>query len=402
MPLPLYRYTATRLNGKRVRGELQAANRQALGEQLRERGLYLTDCSEQAANARAAKALSAQQLAEFCRELGTMLGAGVPLVRALSIMAKRDIKPAVQEVYLQLFRAIKQGSMLSDAMEGLAGVFPELLVSMFRASESSGRMEGTSLRMAEHYEKAYRLSKKVRSAMVYPIILLCVTFFVLLAVFLLILPKFFDLFSGLNTPLPPITRFMLSLSVALQQHWMLVVAGVLTAILVLRLLAAAKPVRLLLDRAKLRLPVVGRLLRVIYTARFARTLSSCYASGVSIVTALRNTRDTVGNTYIASQFAALVADVRNGRSLSAAVRGVSGFDTKLAASVQIGEETGRLYDMLESTADAFDYEADTALSQLVAMLEPVMIILMAAVIGTVIVSVILPLTTLYDAIGMSA
>lgn len=400
--MPLYRYTATRLNGKRVRGELQAAGRQALAEQLRERGLYLTDCSEQAAAARAAKALSAEQLAEFCRELGTMLGAGVPLVRALSIMAKRDIRPAVREVYLQLFHAIKQGSMLSDAMEGMAGAFPELLVSMYRASESSGRMEVTSLRMAEHYEKTYRLGKKVRSAMVYPIILLCVTFVVLLAVFLLILPKFFELFSSLNTPLPPITQFMLSLSVTLQRHWILFVAGVLSAILALRLLAATKPVRLLLDRIKLRLPVAGRLLRVIYTARFARTLSSCYASGVSIVTALRSTRDTVGNTFIASQFSALVADVRNGKSLSASVRGVSGFDTKLSASIQIGEETGRLYDMLESTADAFDYEADTALSRLVAMLEPVMIILMAAVIGTVIVSVILPLTTLYDAIGMSA
>ena len=323
-------------------------------------------------------------------------------MRAINIMARRDIPQRVKDVYLTLYRALKQGSMLSEAMEKQTGVFPDLLISMYRASEASGQMELTSAKMAAHYEKSYRLSKKVRSAMTYPIILAVVTVIVLLAVFLFILPKFFDLFSQMNAELPGITQFMLNLSVFLKNDWLYVLIGVLAVALIFKALMQIPRLRLMRDKGYLHLPVAGKLLKIIYTARFARTLASCYASGISIIASLKNSRDTVGNTYIESQFAELINDVRSGKPLSAAIKKVDGFDTKLSASIEIGEETGKLYDMLESMADAFDYDADIALSRLVSLLEPVMIVLMAVIIGFVIVSVMLPMTTLYDAIGMSA
>jgi type IV pilus assembly protein PilC len=380
---------------------MQAANKPALREQLQAQELYLSTCSEQD-DQKQTKRLNAKQLGEFCRELGTLLGAGIPLVRAINIMARRDIPQRVKDVYLTLYRALKQGSMLSEAMEKQAGVFPDLLISMYRASEASGQMELTSAKMAAHYEKSYRLSKKVRSAMTYPIILAVVTLIVLLAVFLFILPKFFDLFSQMNAQLPGITRFMLNLSVFLKNDWLYVLIGVLAVALIFKALMQIPRLRLMRDKGYLHLPVAGKLLKIIYTARFARTLASCYASGISIIASLKNSRDTVGNTYIESQFAELINDVRSGKPLSAAIKKVDGFDTKLSASIEIGEETGKLYDMLESMADAFDYDADIALSRLVSLLEPVMIVLMAVIIGFVIVSVMLPMTTLYDAIGMSA
>ncbi len=400
--MPVYQYKASRLNGKTVAGEMQASGRAQLQSQLQEQNLFLTSCTEVKDTTAASKKLNALQLAEFCRELGTMLGAGVPLIRALSIMAKRDIPKKQKEVYTKLYRALKQGSMLSDAMAQQGNVFPDLLISMYRASEASGQMDITSEKMAVHYEKAYRLSKKVRSAMVYPIILSCVTLLVLLVVFLVVLPKFFALFETLDTALPPITQFMLDLSIGLKNNWLFVLIGVLLLVLGLKMLFTIAAVKRWGDRTKLRLPIVGRLMRTICTARFARTLSSCYASGLSIIASLNNTRDTVGNTYIAAQFPKLISDVRSGKSLSQSIRGVEGLDSKLSATIQIGEETGKLYEMLDSMANSFDYESEIALGRLTAMLEPIMIVIMAVVIGTVIISVMLPLTTLYDAIGSAA
>ena len=399
--MPVYRYKASDLDGKTVRGEMQAVSEPALREQLLQKELYLAVCSERGGEEKAGKKLNARQLSEFCRELGTMLGAGVPLVRALNIMAKRDIPEKVKDVYVRLYRSLKQGSMLSEAMEE-QGTFPELLVSMYKASEASGQMEQTCAKMAEHYEKSYRLKKKVSSAMFYPALLVVVTVGVLLIVFLVILPTFFQLFADMNAELPGITQFMLNVSVGLKNNWLYLLIGVLVLVLAGRLLLRVPAVRLARDRMRLRIPVVGKLLKIIYTARFARTLSSCYASGISIIASLRNARDTVGNDYIASQFDGVLNEVRSGKSLSAAIKRVDGFDSKLSASIQIGEETGKLYDMLENMADAFDYDADTALARLVAMIEPVMIIVMALIIGTVIISVMLPLTSLYDAIGASA
>lgn len=393
-----YKYTALQLDGKKIKGKMQAKDKAELHKLLQNKDLFLTDASEIGENVKQVK-FKPQELSEFCRELGTMLSAGIPLIRAVSIMTARDISKKKKDVYTNLFRSIKQGLMLSEAMEQQGQVFPELLISMYRASEASGQIDTTSKRMAEHYEKTHRLRKKVSSAMMYPIILSIITLGVLLVVFLAVLPKFFTLFEELNTPLPAITRFMLGFSNFLKTNWALVFIGVLVFILALNLLGKAPKVRYFKDKAKLRIPVIGKLLKIIYTARFATTLSSTYASGISIVRALGNTRDTVGNTYIASQFGELIQNVRSGEIFSQSIAKIDGFDPKLAATILIGEETGKLDDMLNATANDFDYEAEMALNKLTAIVEPCMIVIMAVVVGTVIVSVMLPMTTLYDAIG---
>jgi len=398
--VPLYRYRAAKLDGKKVRGEIQAQDQVVLQELLLDKELFLTAC-EEVPKKLAGKALGAKQLADFCRELGMMLSTGVPLTRALSIMSRRDIKQETKSLYTDLHRQLRQGAMLSEAMMQ-QGTFPDLLVSMISASEASGSMDKTAIKMADHYDKSYRLSRKIRSAMTYPIILGTITVIVLLVVFLMVLPRFFDLFDSLDTELPQITKFMLNLSIFLRDNGIWTIICAFLVVLGFRLLRNVPSVKVSFDRLKLRLPVVGKLLKTIYTARFARTFSSCYASGISIISALNNTRNTVGNTYIAEQFTEMIRNVREGKPLSVALQAVDGFDVKLAASILIGEETGRLYDMLEATADAFDYDAEIALARLTALIEPVMIVLMALIIGTVVMSVMLPMTTLYDAIGASA
>ncbi|MEG0156698.1 MAG: type II secretion system F family protein, partial [Anaerovoracaceae bacterium] len=254
-------------------------------------------------------------------------------------------------------------------------------------------------RMADHYEKSHRLKQKVKGAMIYPIILIVVTVLVVLVVFLAILPKFFQMFEELETPLPGITQLMINISKGLQSNWLYLLIGVLVAVVAIKALLSLPKVRIAVDRAKLKLPIIGKLIRVIYTARFARTLCSCYTSGISMINSLENTKDTVGNKYIEAQFEEVMAGVKNGEALSAAIGKVVGFDPKLAASILIGEETGRLDAMLENTADTFDFEAEIALQKLTATVEPAMIVLMAIIIGTIMISVILPLPAMYSAVG---
>lgn len=399
--MPFYQYHAARMNGKKVKGTARAADQLELREQLRKEELFLVNAKE-ADEAKSVKPLKAIQLAEFCRELGMMIGAGVPLIRALHIMTQRDISARMKDIYTKLHGAIQQGQMLSEAMEQQNGVFPELLVNMYRASEATGSMEETCKKMARHYEKSHRLTSKVKSAAVYPIILIIVTAVVLLVVFLGILPKFFVLFEDLDTELPALTQFMINLSHNLQRYWLQVLIAVLVLILIMQTAIRTDRVRLAVDKIKLKIPMVGKLLKIIYTARFAGSLSSSYASGISMITSLQNTKNTVGNRYIASQFDKVIRDVRSGEPFSKSIEGIDGFDKKLAASILIGEETGQLESMLLNTSDAFDYEAEIALQRLTAIMEPALIIVMAIIIGSVIVAVILPMPTMYNAIGSGA
>ncbi|MEG0391704.1 MAG: type II secretion system F family protein [Anaerovoracaceae bacterium] len=395
--MPIFEYNAAQLSGKKVKGKKQADSAATLRTALEEENLYLISCKE--AEEKKTKPMKAKLLAEFCRELGMMLGAGVPLIRALNIMVQRDIHPKQKGSYIKLHQSLQRGYMVSDAMEEQKGIFPEFLINMFKAAEATGGMEKTCSRMADHYEKSHRLKQKVKGAMIYPIILIVVTVLVVLVVFLAILPKFFQMFEELETPLPGITQLMINISKGLQSNWLYLLIGVLVAVVAIKALLSLPKVRIAVDRAKLKLPIIGKLIRVIYTARFARTLCSCYTSGISMINSLENTKDTVGNKYIEAQFEEVMAGVKNGEALSAAIGKVVGFDPKLAASILIGEETGRLDAMLENTADTFDFEAEIALQKLTATVEPAMIVLMAIIIGTIMISVILPLPAMYSAVG---
>lgn len=343
--------------------------------------------------------MKAKALASFCRELGMMIGSGVPLIRALGIMVQRDINPKARDSYVQLHQDLQRGYMLSEAMEAQHGVFPELLINMYRASEASGGMEETCKRMAEHYEKSYKLKQKVKAAMIYPIMLLCVTFVVLMMIFLVVLPKFFSLFEKMNASMPAITKFMLNLSSGIRSNWLIIIIVILIIIAVIKGIHQVPAIKKALDQFKLKLPGLGKLFRIVYTARFARTLCSCYTSGISMINSLQNTKNTVGNKYVESQFDDMIMEVRNGENLSTAIGHIKGFDPKLSASILIGEETGRLDQMLQDTADSFDFDADMALQKMVSTVEPILIVLMAVIVGTVMISVILPLPRMYNAVG---
>lgn len=399
--MPKYQYRAADAGGKAVKGILTAADENELYEKLKTEGKYLISAKKKAERRRTVQ-LKPKALADFCRELGTLLGAGVTLVRALGMVAQNEsVKPRERAVYAELLRRIRQGVALSDAMESMDGVFPPMLVSMFRASEAAGNMDVTARRMGEHYNKEYRLNAKVKSSMTYPKLLGGLIILVVAVLVGYVLPQFDSLFS-LMEELPLPTQILYAITDFVGQYWYLVIAGAVAAVAVIRTVCKIAAVRLLLDRARVHLPLVGKLWKVIYTARFARSLSSLYTAGIPIVTAMQIAKNSIGNAYIEKQFDQAVPVVRAGGNLSDAIGPMDGFVGKLAFSTRVGEETGSLDTMLASVAADLEYESELAVNKMVSYLEPGMIIVMAVIVGFVMVAVMMPIYASYSAIETSA
>lgn len=396
--MPYYRYTALDRENRKTTGVIEA--RDEAGFRKIMRGMDLVPLKFKALGEKANRyRINANEVAEFCRQLANMLSSGIMAVRAMEILKERDLKSKLKNIYGQLYKDIQQGTTISDAMRRQGKAFPILLINMFASGEASGRLDHVAERMALHYEKEYKLNGKIKNAMLYPKILSAATVVVVLIIFVFVLPEFFDMLEGLGAGLPAITRGVIGISDFLVTQWYVLLIALLAVIAILRYLLSLYGIRLMLDKAKLRLPVVGKLLKIIYTARFARTLSSLYSSGVSMIHALEITGTVVMNTYIENQFTGLIRDVLNGEPLSGSIRKISGFDSKLPNTILVGEEAGRLDAMLLSTAESFDYEAEQAVNALVALAEPVMIVTMALVIMAVLLSVMQPMASLYESFG---
>jgi type IV pilus assembly protein PilC len=397
--MPNFKYVALGADGKTYRGIMNAPDRSALNDRLREEGKFLTTVKE-VGEKKYLRKLKTVVVADFCRQLGTLLGAGVSLVRALNIIASEEnLKPREKAVYVDMLKTIRQGISLSEAMEKQSPAFPELLVNMLRSAEVSGNIDQTCKRMADHYEKEHKINSKVRSAMVYPIILAVMMVVIIIFCCAYILPQFSDLFAGMDLPL--LTRIIMGLSDAIVNYWYLILIAVVLLVFAINMILKIPPIRCAFDHLKLKLPVIGKLLRTIYTARFARTLSSLYGSGVPIMSSLSTAARTVGNKYIAGQFDAAVQSLQQGGTLADAMRGIDGFEIKLASSVNIGEETGNLDEMLDVTADSYDYASEQAINRLVSLMEPVMLIVMGVMVGCIMLGVLLPIFSSYNAIADS-
>ena len=393
--MPEYQYTAQTSSGKRISGSMTANDEEALSEALKQQGNYLIK-AKQTVSLHKSQKLNMLQISEFCRELGTLLSAGVSLVRALKIISQQEtIKPVERKVYDELLSSIRQGDALSEAMNKQGAVFPQLLINMIKTGEAGGNLDKVTMNMATHYEKSYRLSKKVSGAMTYPAILLIMIIAVTIFIVAYIMPQFETIFSAMPE-LPGTTKFLLAMSNAIKNDWAIILIVIVLIVIGLIALLKVPAVRLFVDKMKVKYPYFGKLMKIIYSARFARTINSLYSAGLLLVSSLSIGVKTVGNKYVESQFNDLIISVRSGQSLSSAIRKVDGFVHKLADSIMVGEETGSIDTMLNATADSLEYDSDSAVSKMITFLEPALIILMAAVIGFIMISVMTPIYQYYQ------
>lgn len=395
--MPIYKYTAKDITGKKVRGTAKAENSSLLMAHLAEKQIFITNTVEINIEAKKNR-LNSSELAELSRDLGTMISAGIILIRAISIIINRENNSAkLKKVYLDIYHSLKNGTSFSDSLRAQGTAFPELFISMVYAGEVSGQIDKTLMKMALYYDKENRLKKRVSNATIYPKILIIITTLVVIGIFTFILPNFFKMFEDMELPLP--TRVILSISNVLIEYWYVILGLITIIIIIIYLLLQRKEVRIFIDKTKLRTPFIKKLIKIIYTARFARTISTLYDSGLTLVNSVQAAAGTVGNRYIASQFGDVLNKVKSGIPLSTAITSVNGFDTKLSSVIMIGEETGRLSDMLNSVADSFDYESEASTQRLIAIMEPVMIIIMAVIICLIMLAVMLPLLEVYQNMG---
>lgn len=394
-----YKYKARDEEGNVISGRMKAVDENDLHEKLKNDNMFLLDLKEETSTRKGTKRLKLDRLADFARSISKLLGAGVTLVRALGIVSEDEsISEKEREIYQNVLKQVKSGMTFSDALEEQGDTFPTLFVNMIRSAESGGNLDETCMNMANYYSKEYRINQKISSSMVYPKILTVLIIIVLIVIMGFVLPQFESLFAQMES-LPVTTRILMGISNFVANYWYLLIFFCVILFMIIKVVFTIPSVKLWKDKMELRIPKIGRLKKIIYTARFSRTLSSLYSAGIPIITCLQIAKATIGNSYIESQFEKLIADVRSGETLSSGVDKIDGFVKKLPSSINIGEETGALDHMLISIADQMDYDSEIATEKMVAMLEPVMIVIMAVVVGFIMISIIQPIYGSYQAIA---
>ncbi len=392
--MPEYKYIGKTLDNKTIKGKIIGNNQKEAFETLKGKEIYAYQIKEIEIISFKKTRLKAKSLADFSRQLGTMLSAGVPITKSLKILLSHAENPKQKKIFEKLYNTINKGNSLSLAMEECKGTFPELMINMFKAGETTGSVDKAALKMADYYEKEHKLNSKLKGAMIYPVILLGVTIAVTLMLFTFVVPRFVGLLGEGKIPL--ITRILLAISSFITGYWYLIIAFVILLIVSIIYTLRIPKVKLRVDYLKLKMPVIGKLLAIIYTARFARTLSSLYGSGVNMMEAVKGSSNTIGNHYLVKRFEEVNVKVREGNSLSSSIENILGIEKKLSATIYIGEETGRLDQLLDSIATNYDFEADAATTRLLSLIEPAMIILMTLIVGSILLGVMLPMMTSYN------
>lgn len=416
--MPKFKYTAADSAGNEKNGIIEAVNRPAALLRLKEMGLAsatVIEFSQSAAKPVAAVTASKppkpsgaisislsrlfsgrikrKQLMIFTRQLATMIDAGVPLLRALQIIQKQEKSAVTKRITGELCEAVESGSTFAEALAQHQKTFDKLYVNMVKAGEIGGVLQVTLSRLAEFTEKAEKIKTKIKGAMIYPIVVLFMALGILSFLLIKIVPKFTDIFKDLlgGAPLPPLTRFVVAAS-NVMVHRAPVVIGVLVGVIILvNLIGRTKFGRYWFDVAKLKMPVIGPLVLRVGISRFTRTLGTLLNSGVQILQALTIVRDTAGNEFIARAVQSVHDSIKEGESVAAPLEQSNVFPTMVVSMINVGEETGRLPDMLIKIADTYDTEVDAAVEGLTSVIEPILIIFLALVVGTIVIAMFMPM-----------
>ena len=397
--MAIFRYVATDLGGKTVRGRESAEDKNALIEKLRDKGLFCTSFTEEAEKVQDAKVkFKTKDLSFMCRQISTMLTSGITLVKALSILVAQQENKKMKAVLTELYDDVQRGKSFSEALQSQGNAFPNLFVSMVAAGESSGNLDMIMQRLSNHYDKENKTNNKIRSAMTYPMVLGGIMVVIVIALFTFIIPTFAEMFSDPDQ-IPVLTKIMLAISDSMTKYWFIYIGGVIGLVLLIRFLKKVPSVKLWWDKTKCRIPKAGKLICTIYTSRFAHTMSSLFASGMQMVECIQKSEQVLGNSYISKEFETVIENVKQGESFSTALGRTGIFDGIFTSVIYVGEESGTLDDILEKTADYYDDESDTAISKLTGMLQPLMILIMGVLVMLVLLAVYPAMYGAMDAVG---
>ena len=422
--MPRYTYIALDSRGQESTGRLEASSTSEAINQLRQAGYFPTNVSEEGmAGTTETKAVPQKTrppraerksfsskniilfqrktvkpkvLMIFTRQLATLIDAGLPLLRGLNVLAKQERDPVLKSTINKVADSVQGGSTFSEGLAQHPRLFNDLYVNMVRAGELGGVLEVVLTRLAEFQEKAQKIKNKIVAAMVYPIIVLMLALAILTFLMIFIVPRFEAIFHDMlgDKPLPAITLFVIAASSFMQNHWAILLGLLAGTIVLSKLASRTQAGRAVLDRIKLRAPLFGDLIRKTSISRFSRTLGTLVTSGVPILQALTITRETAGNLVIARAISRVHDSVKEGESIVLPLEASGAFPPMVVSMIDVGEETGQLPEMLLKIAEVYDDEVDNSVAALTSLLEPIMIVLLALIVATIVIALFMPLISI--------
>jgi type IV pilus assembly protein PilC len=426
--MPKFSYVAMDSRGKETKGTLDVTTQSEAIGRLKEMGFFPTKVVEidkgkkPEAKAKAAPGgkpakkgfgainikvpglsgrVGSKILTTFTRQLATLVDAGLPLLRGLRVLEKQEKNQTLKEIIAKLALSIEGGSTFSEALAQHPKVFNKLYVNMVKAGELGGVLEVVLGRLADFMEKAQKIKGKVISAMFYPSAVITVAVAILTVLMVWVVPKFKDIFKDMlpGEALPGFTRFVLGISDAIAHHFIITVIVVKVCVIGFLAFIKTRPGRRLWDRFKLNMPVLGAVISKVAISRFTRTLGTLVSSGVPILQALTIVKETSGNVIVGSAVGAVHESVKEGETITAPLEASNVFPPMVISMVDVGEQTGALPEMLMKIADNYDDEVDNAVSAMTSLLEPIMIVFLAVIVGSIVIALFLPLIKLMEQVG---
>lgn len=398
----LYKYKAVSESGRVLKGVYEARTEDDVIAMIRNNSYLPVSIEKSDTRGKSLNIFTTRvkkkDLAIFCRQFYTMLNAGISIVKCLDILEKQVENNVLKKAIGRVCEDVQKGFTLSEAMKKNEEVFPSLFINMIEAGEVSGNLDTIMERMSIHYEKENKIENKVKSALAYPIVLSIVAIGVVIFLLTFVMPTFIGMFESSGVALPAPTRLLLNISYGLQNYWHIFIPIVIALIVLARLYSQTESGSLLFDSIKIKMPGIKKINIKIITSRFARTLATLMASGISLLEALDAVSKVVGNKVVAQGIRKAKEDVRKGAPLSRTIKEMNVFPPMLNSMLKVGEESGSLDEILTKTADFYDEEAEVSLQNMTTMLEPIMTVFMAIIIGFIVISMAMPMFDMVNTI----
>ena len=404
----IFYYRALDTAGAVVRGTLEADNRNLVIESLLHQNYTIVEIKEDR-NKEAAKksslnitlfeSVKINDLSLFTRQLSTMVSAGLPIVRSFQILEEQTRSPMLRRAVGDIRTNLEGGMALNDCMAQHPKIFSPMYVSMVKAGETGGALDTILSRLADTLERDREINSKVKSASIYPIMILCVALLVVIFILTFVMPVFVEQFTSSGTELPAFTAFFMGVSYFIRDNGLLLLIVIVLLVVGLKWVGTKPNGRLFFDRLYLNLPIVGKAINRIAVSRFTRILGTLIKSGVPILEALEVLRGVVGNRVISDAIGEARDSIREGQSVAAPIAATGVFEPMVTQMISVGEETGALDDMLERMAAFYDNEVTFAIDALLKSLEPIMIIFVAGIIGAIIIATYLPIFNIVSTLG---
>ncbi|MEG1480407.1 MAG: type II secretion system F family protein [Kiritimatiellia bacterium] len=427
-----FRYKAVDSQGKEVLSTVEADSQGAAIEKIRAMqltpkaiGMVKEESADESAPAKSSFATKAKKpsgglvfstpkflrgrvktkdLMVLTRQLATLVDAGLPLTRGLRVLQRQTANESLKEALTGMLETVETGNTFSESLGNYPKIFNHLYVNMVKAGEAGGVLETVLNRLAEFMEKAEKIKNKVKGAMTYPVVVLCAALGIVVFLMLAVIPKFQQIFNDLmgGQGMPALTQFVINLSGWMQNYWMVIFPAIFGSIILIKMFFKTPKGSYIQDVIALRAPVFGSLTQKTIVARLTRTLGTLLASGVPVLQALSIVKDTTGNQVISNAIQSVHESVKEGEGMTAPLGACGVFPPMVVSMVEVGEETGALSEMLLRVANTYDDEVDNAVASMTSIIEPIMIIFLAVIVGGIVIAMFMPLITIIGTIGQQA